>query len=257
MLQRIYQIDDLDELKEFLSTFADVEQLREELFAEFLKYCRYRNAGEWNKAVRLCECLAIAGWGDREAVEAVRGSYFNGNQNTYFLNRDSKPRYFDAVWSKGKEGLTINPTLSTFHKSPDAPHISDIAEDMGECSLNNTRLDQQRNWIPKNPIFITRGLANCYENSKAMIASMETELRQMLNNGMRPEMYGNAIDRIVINCSFSFYDNYHCKTNYIYIIEGVAEPSVFKARRIDYFGANGISSRLIRIFDSQEVKIRL
>ena len=32
---------------------------------------------------------------------------------------------------------------------------------------------------------------------------------------MRPEIYGRAINRIIINCSYSYYDHDHCKTNYI------------------------------------------
>ncbi len=55
MEQKIFEIEDLKELEEFLQSQSEIEQLRERLFAEFLKYADYKNAGEWNKAVRLCE----------------------------------------------------------------------------------------------------------------------------------------------------------------------------------------------------------
>ena len=71
--QKIFEIEDLKELEEFLQSQSEIEQLRERLFAEFLKYADYKNAGEWNKAVRLCESLAIIGWGNHEALEALRG----------------------------------------------------------------------------------------------------------------------------------------------------------------------------------------
>ncbi|MDE6468014.1 MAG: hypothetical protein K2L28_03855, partial [Muribaculaceae bacterium] len=105
---QIYEIDDLTQLREYLTKSSDCENARIYLSNEFLRYCRYRNATEWNKAVRLCECLAITGWGNLEPLEAIRGTYFNGNPNTFFINRNGKSRFLDAVWSKRKDGLAID-----------------------------------------------------------------------------------------------------------------------------------------------------
>lgn len=100
MEQKIFEIEDLKELEEFLQSQSEIEQLRERLFAEFLKYADYKNAGEWNKAVRLCESLAIIGWGNHEPVEALRGQFFNGNPATCFQNKFGETRFVDAIWSK-------------------------------------------------------------------------------------------------------------------------------------------------------------
>lgn len=238
MIHEIYEIDDLQQLGGFLSSFSDTEMLRNELFSEFLGYCRYRNAVEWNKAVRLCECLAIVGWGDKEPLEAVRGLYFNGNPNTCFINREGRPRFMDAVWTKRKDGVAIDFSRSVDHMSPDR---HDTTENIiGE--MRNVALDSQRNWIAKNPILLTRGLANCYENSRPLIESMENELMPELNRLMRPELYGKAINRIVINCSFSFYDNYHCKTNYI-----IADETL-RLRQKDYYSA------LLAMYSEKEIE---
>ncbi len=234
MLQDIYKIDDLRQLSDYLSRFYDVEKLRDELYSEFLAHSCYRNASEWNKAVRVCECLAITGWGDREPLEAVRGTYFNGAPNTYFINRDSKPRFLDAVWVKRNDGIAIDYSRSTRHDTPGR----DIA--IGEPQ--DVTLLSQRNWIAKNPILITRGLANCYENSRPVIDSMEKGLKPELNRLMRPELYGNAIDRIVLNCSFSFYDDYHCKTNYI-----IADEAL-KLKQKDFYPA------LLAMYSEQEIE---
>lgn len=83
MIRQIHEIDDLQQLREHLSEWPDVEKLRTGLFTEFLRHTRYKNAAEWNAAVRLCECLAIIGWGTHEPVEAIRGTYFNGNPETF------------------------------------------------------------------------------------------------------------------------------------------------------------------------------
>lgn len=215
MIPKIYEIDELQQLREYLSGFPDMDELRAELFSEFLRHSSYSSAAEWNKAVRLCECLAIVGWGDREPLEAIRGVSFNGRPNTYFINRDSRPRFMDAVWSKGKDGIAIDFSLSAWHDSPDCNQSKKISTKNIIGEVQDEPLKSQRNWIAKNPILITRGLANCYENSRPVIDSIEKELNPELNRRMRPEVYGNAIDRIELLCSFSFYDNYHCKTNYI------------------------------------------
>ena len=242
MFSRIYEIDDLLQLREYLMGFSDCEKVRAYLSAEFLKYSRYRNAEEWNRAVRLCECLAIIGWGNLEPLEAIKGIYFNGNPNTFFINRNAKVRFFDAVWSKRKEGMAIDFGASSFLGSPDAPLMkSPISEDViGE--IRSMKLNSQRNWIPKNPICITCGLANCYANSKPVIESMEQELKPALNQRMRPELYGNAVNRIILNCSFSFYDNYHCKTNYI-----IADESVCLKQK-DFYPA------LLGMFSEKEIE---
>lgn len=242
MIQKVYEIEDLGQLKDYLSEFADTDGLRAELFSDFLACANYRNATEWNRAVRLCECLAIVGWGDREPLEAIRGAYFNGKPNTYFINRDAKPRFQDAVWSKRKDGMAIDYSLTARHESPDGLPCEDSLPENVAGDVQNVILKSQRNWIPKNPIFITRGLANCYENSRPLIDSLENELKPELNRHMRPELYGTAIDRIEINCSFSFYDNYHCKTNYI-----IADESL-KLKPKDFYPV------LLTMFSEKEIE---
>lgn len=242
MLSQIFDIDDLQQLREYLTAISDSEQLRARLFAEFLKYSRYRNAEEWNRAVRLCECLAVVGWGSHEPLEAIRGTYFNGNPNTFFINRNATPRFMDAVWSKRKDGIAVDFGSSSYHDSPYVPTAGHPVSGDVIGEIQQAKLCGQRNWIPKNPICITRGLANCYENSKALIASLENELKPTLNQRMRPELYGNAINRIILNCSFSFYDNYHCKTNYI-----IADESLGLTQK-DFYSA------LLGMFSKKEIE---
>ena len=96
-MNEIYAINDLSELENFLHSQNDIEKLREKLFAEFLKYADYKSVSEWNKAVRLCECLAVIGWGNHEPLEASRGVFFNGNPRTFFCNRFGELRFVEAI----------------------------------------------------------------------------------------------------------------------------------------------------------------
>ena len=241
-MKNILDISELEELQKYLLRFSDKESMREQLFSDFLKYARYRNAEEWNNAVRICEALAIIGWGNHEPVEAIRGIYFNGNPNTYFINRDGKPRFLDAIWSKRKDGLAIDFSRSFFHESTDS-HAIDIHEPCSQAvQPQDLQLCSQRNWISKNPIRIVRGLANCYDTSKPLIESMESCLIPELNRLMRPELYGSSIDTITLNLSFSFYDNYHCKTNYI-----IADESL-KLKQKDFY------PKLLELYSEKEIQ---
>ena len=89
---------------------------------------------------------------------------------------------------------------------------------------------------------IMRGISNCYENSKPVIESLEKELKPELNHRMRPELYGDAVNEIILNCSFSFYDHYHCKTNYI-----IADESL-KLKQKDFYPA------LLNMFTEKEIE---
>ena len=244
MEQKIFEIEDLKELEEFLQSQSEIEQLRERLFAEFLKYADYKNAGEWNKAVRLCESLAIIGWGNHEALEALRGQFFNGNPTTCFQNKFGETRFVDAIWSKRINGFTMEQGRTSYCFSPDDPIQKqsvfweyEIKED-----IQDIRLESQRNWIPKNPVWIKRTIGNCYENSKVVIESVDKELKPELDRRMRPEIYGRAINRIIINCSYSYYDHDHCKTNYI-----IADEKL-KLKQKDFYRA------LLTMFTRQEIE---
>lgn len=243
-LTRIFEAETIADIRGIISSEPNVDSLRESLYLEFLKYTTYSCAVEWNRAVRLCECLAVTGWGDHEALEAVCGVYFNGNPETFFVNRHGEVRFLSCVWSKRKDGFVIDPTLSFIHS---ADGISDSPAPLSPDAVNsaetqNLKLASQRNWIAKNPICITRGLANCYENSKPLIDSMENRLKPMLSQHMRPELYGAALNRIILNCSFSFFDNDHCKTNYI-----IADPSL-KLKQKDFYGV------LLTMFSQEEIE---
>lgn len=242
ILEHIRVADDLNQLQDTLLSVSDRQELRTRLHSLFLRFARYRNASEWNMAVRLCEAMTIVGWGDNEPLEAIRGFCFNGNPNTCFVNRDGCPRFLDAAWSKRKEGLAIDYSHSRFHKRADSPTDESDIPTSGTGEIQPLKLASQRNWIPKNPIFITRGLANCYDNSKPVIKSLENDLRGTLNERMRPTLYGNALNRIIVNCSFSFYDNDHCKTNYI-----IANESL-RLKQKDFYPA------LLEMYSAEEIE---
>ena len=104
-MNEIYAINDLSELEDFLHSQNSVENIREKLFVEFLKYADYKSVSEWNKAVRLCECLAVIGWGNYEPLEASRGVFFNGNPPHLFLQQIRRSPFCRGNMIKKKNGI--------------------------------------------------------------------------------------------------------------------------------------------------------
>lgn len=215
-IERIFEIEHLDELQIYLSGIKNQSELREQLFSIFLSHVEYRTVEEWNKCVRLCETLAIIGWGQHEALEATRGKFVNGYPDTGFINAEGKPRFRHGVWTPRTIGLQLDKDLTGFYSSPEDPlNRSDSRGNITPGNPSYLKLEKQRNWIPKNPVYIRSLILNCYPNSKAVIESAEKDLMHMLNKDMRPAEYGPGLNEIVIFCSFSFFDNEHCMTNYI------------------------------------------
>ena len=48
-MNRIFEIEELNELEVFLKSQNDIDKLRDSLFAEFLKYADYKNVEEWKQ----------------------------------------------------------------------------------------------------------------------------------------------------------------------------------------------------------------
>ena len=96
--------------------------------------------------------------------------------------------------------------------------------------------------IPLTPIKIVRTLDNCYPNSRAVLDSITSTLNPRLEEKLQPALYGNdTLRKIEINTAMSFYDNFHCKTNYI-----IADESL-KLRYSDYYNT------LLTMYSEEEI----
>jgi hypothetical protein len=69
-LSKLLDTESLDELKRRLAA-TDAGGARQALLTEYQRLFTYRNIVEWNALVRVCEALALLGWGDAEPAEAL------------------------------------------------------------------------------------------------------------------------------------------------------------------------------------------
>lgn len=193
-VEEIFTIETLDELRRHLDLSAG-SQLRDALLREFWRVCKYSNAEEWNRAVRVCESLAIIGWGDYEPVEAICGEDW-----TAFRNRRNENRFLSAAWSKRKDGITIRPGSAHYHASPDLPEGD--GEFASALSVQNLKLACQRNWIPKPPIRLYQWLDSSDAATRKLVDAINGQLVPSLDRQMKPQVYGSAIDQIWIDFYF-------------------------------------------------------
>ncbi len=63
MINTLYKLETIEDLDNYLNSL-DINTVRKELISEFDRLYDYKNITEWNKLVRVCESLAIIGWGD-------------------------------------------------------------------------------------------------------------------------------------------------------------------------------------------------
>ena len=189
----------LKELEFYIQNHDSKEALKD-LSKAFSKYSKYRNLDEWNKSVRLCEALTILGWGNSKPVEAHKSLFFNGNPYTAFYDKNEQENIQSAIWSKRKNGFTIEPDrVIRFNKGKsDQPfRIQDI-----EIDIRNGKFESQRNWIPKNPVKTFYFVNNAFselEYFKSKIDSLKRYLDYQLENSK----YGRTFNYFSISCNFS------------------------------------------------------
>lgn len=194
----LYQDFTLSELESFLKGFH-VAELRNALLHLFQKYQYYQNLTEWNRAVRICESLAIIGWGEAEGYEAFHFTYVNGNPYTCFVDYLDKERIQSANWSKSKSGYTLKPGQVYRFNAPNEK--AEIVQDI-PIDIQNGSFLTQRNWLPGNPVkpkpFIQNALPEL-----TFIRDQLIRLRVFLNARLSGHHYGKSLNYIYIPCHIS------------------------------------------------------
>lgn len=194
----LYQDFTLSELESFLKGLQ-VAELRKTLLHLFQKYQYYQNLTEWNKAVRICESLAIIGWGEAEGYEALHFTYVNGNPYTCFADYLDKERIQSANWSKGKSGYTLKPGKVYRFNAPNEK--AEIVQDI-QTDIQNGNFLTQRNWLPGNPVKPKLALLNALPEL-TFIRDQLIQLRAFFNARLSGHHYGKSLNYIYVICHIS------------------------------------------------------
>ena len=186
-MNAIYKLETIDELKNYIEISA-IEKLQPLLLSEFEKLVNYKNIKQWNELVRVCEALAITGWGDNEPFEAIADKWINGSfytalQNNFFEQKSDS----NKQWSKQKETFVID----------------EINADKTDYGIS--KFASQRNKLPKSPIrFVVSGN---YQTSVQPLVDSFNVLKNKLIKQTKPELYGDTFSHIGIKLNFSHHDD--------------------------------------------------
>lgn len=171
--------------------------VRPELLAEFDRLFRYQNIEEWNALVRVCEALALVGWGERQPVEALAERWVNGSWYTTLRTREfeklsghgNTDEATEAEWAKRGNSFVLRGS-------------NDLL-DRGIDSFTSQRLP-----LPKNPVRLTRRVANHQKSATAFVEALSA-LNARLNRELSTARYGEGFDYVEVSCAFSNHDDEH------------------------------------------------
>lgn len=198
----IYTLETLDELEEWLWGH-DTDALRATLFAELDAYIRYEIATEWNRLVRVCESLAIVGWGERPLLEACMVKLDSFETRLRDLQRREIGR--TALWTRRKAGFAI---WSYFDRDTFGEDAAQVRLSEPDKLLDKTsRLHTQRNPPARMQIgfvqFTTSG------NFSNHMSALLRDLQNCLEDGVDPKGLWPTVENILISCNIGFFDGGH------------------------------------------------
>lgn len=197
LLTEIEQHADLDALRAFLLRQPDQGKLRQDLLHLLRAVVEYETVLEWSRAVRICESLAIVGWGFWERVDAC--SHFNGDcWDTWFVNHKGEHRFRFGRWRKRKAGWVLfNPE---YHFSPDIPEIPSkdwrVSAGVDFPVVDLPSLPSQRNYQKQMPIVM--GAIGGSDPVSNRIFELKRQLTDLLLENMRPTEYGDALEHFYL-----------------------------------------------------------
>lgn len=191
----------IEELSSLVAEVEDAESFRRALSSSFDDLIDYETASDWNKVVRICEALAILGWGSLERVDAV--AHFDGDHwNTFLINHNGIKRFRLGRWTKRKAGWSLfNPQYNESPDKPDRPS-TDWMEEAGKdfAVVDSKSLASQRNKMRQVPFVIS--LSGSGGPASNAVRALRTSLRDLFTANLRPSIYGDAVDKIYLafNC---------------------------------------------------------
>lgn len=173
----------IDEMARRVQVVTDHERLRDELVAEYGRLVDYRSLAEWNRLVRVCELLAVIGWGGHRPVEAVAEKWINGRYYTHLQ---------DATFTK------VPDTERGWLRRADS-FVVDGGPDLVDTAI--TVIDTQRNPLPKNPLRFAR--SGNYQPAAQAFVDEAARLRRLLDTGLA-RSYGPGFSHVGIRLNFSY-----------------------------------------------------
>lgn len=206
IISTLHRFETIEEMTDWLSQ-SDSQFLRAYLFKEFDKVKYYDTADQWNDAVRICEALAIIGWGERMRVDATR-SRRDQWRTTSFRTAKNDICYREANWLPRKAGRYIcNRTDYHGPSNPDRERFDYV--DTREEDIICTPVEDilwQRNYLVQMPIRFGH-IMHTTSDAAWLIEDYMDQLTQVLEECLDPVPYAHVIEKLEINVSVGWAKN--------------------------------------------------
>ena len=199
ILERLHSFDTIDEMEAWLNQ-SDAEFLRAYLLKSFDAIKYYETADQWNDAVKICEALAIIGWGDRERVDATCSRRDQSHETSFKSETDDKC-FRRANWLPRKAGrylVNYNDYHGPSHSDRNSQTYDATREENIVCTPVDTMLSQ-RNYLVKQ-IFNFGGRLDT-SNISWLISDYTNQLQDLLKNMINPVVYATCLESFRVRTS--------------------------------------------------------
>ena len=194
--EHLHNFETIDDMEAWLSQF-DPDFLRAYLFKEFDKVKYYETANQWNDAVRICEALAIIGWGNRDRVDAVctrRDQW----RTTTFKSLNNDDCYRSANWLPRKAGRYM--TNYSDYNEPSHPdrksrQYTETKEEDIICTPVEKILSQRNYTVKKQFCF-----PGYLDGSTAswLVCDLTTQLDRIMKEVIDPIPYAHRLESFCV-----------------------------------------------------------
>jgi len=190
--EELHNFDTIDDMEVWLNQF-DPDFLRAYLFKEFDKVKYYETANQWNDAVRICEALAIIGWGNRDRVDAVC-SRRDQWRETSFKSKANDMCFRRANWLPRKAGhyqVNYDDYNAPSHSDRKSQSYVSTREEDIICTPVDKILSQ-RNYLVKQPFWFPGTVDST--DASWLVADYTVQLGNVMKEMFDPAPYANRLE---------------------------------------------------------------
>lgn len=205
ILAKLHSFDTIEELETWVNQ-SDPEFLRAYLLKAFDSVKDYVTADQWNDAVKICEALAIIGWGDRERVDATC-SRRDQWRETSFRSKNNDKCYRAGRWLPRKAGRYLV-NYDDYHGPSHSDRKSQTYVSTREEDIVCTHVDKmfsQRNYLVKQ-IFCFTGTLDASAVSW-LLTDYTVQLQKVMKEMIDPAPYANRLESFCVWTSVGWAKN--------------------------------------------------
>lgn len=258
IVEQLHHFETIEEMEIWLNQ-SESSFLRAYLLKQFDKLKYYETANQWNDVVKVCEALAILGWGNSERVDAIC-SRRDQWRSTTFKSLNNDDCYRSANWLPRKAGRYITNYSDYYgpsHQQRNCYKYVDVKEAQIVCTPVEKILSQ-RNYLVKKQFCFPGHLDG--SDAGWLVCDLTSQLYRVMKKEIDPAPYANHLEVFCVWTSVGwakdaykfkpgrYYANQKIYNIYLHIDRDITDLSQTKQRLIIADGVReGVKAFLDRL----------